>query len=304
MLFRRVYLSQFHLNIIILFLILFLGSCRANRQIVEWKTEADTAFEQQEYEIALQQYEKIIDIQKAKDELPEPDIKRKAGLSAFNTGNNDLAADYLMDLRNTEHATRDVYYALAIINQEIDNLSLEISALENYVNNYPEGKHIDELKPRLLETYVESKNYSKALVLWEELPSGTRESESMLNHYFVINKKLDREKDARKTAKDILNENPEHREAMEYMADHYFWKAEHRYQKEMKAYEKNRTTKQYRQLLDAFEILNTDFRKSLNYYLKLYEMDPDPKYARFIGNIYLRYDDKKKARYYHEKAGI
>ncbi|MFW6352275.1 MAG: hypothetical protein ACOC2E_07790, partial [Bacteroidota bacterium] len=79
---------------------------------------------------------------------------------------------------------------------------------------------------------------------------------------------------------------------------------EHRYQKEMKAYEKNRTRKQYKQLLDAFEVLNADFRRSLNYYLKLYEMKPEPRYARFIGNVYLRFDDKKKARYYHEKAGI
>jgi len=301
--FKKVYFYRWDLSII-LFLILFLGSCSASRQLVEWRTEADTAFEQQEYEIALQQYERIIEAQKAKDQLPEPEIKRKAGLSAFYIGNNEVAVDHLRDLRNTEHATGDVYYALAMINRKIDNLSREISALENYVINYPEGMHIEVLKPRLFETYVESKNYAQALDVWKELPLESRENESMLNDYFIISKELGMEEDARKTAMKILNVNPDHMDGLEYMAEYYFWKAEHRYQQEMEAYEKNRTRKQYRQLLDAFEILNADFRKSLNYYLKLYEMEPDPRYARFIGNIYLRFDDKKKARYYHQKAGI
>jgi aminoglycoside/choline kinase family phosphotransferase len=86
------------------------------------------------------------------------------------------------------------------------------------------------------------------------------------------------------------------------MAKKYFWRAENRYQSEMEAYEKNRTHRQYAQLLRAFEVLNADFHKSLNYFLRLYEKDPKPEYARFIGNIYLRFDDKSKARYYHSRA--
>ncbi len=289
---------------LLVFVFLILASCSVSRQWVEWKSEADTAFGQGEYETALQGYERIIEAQKEKDQMPEPEIYRKAGLSAFYLNKNDVAIHYLQDLRNTEHATGDVYYALAMINREIDNLSREISALENYVNKYPEGKYIEELKPRLFGTYVESKNYEPALGVWEELPEEFKKSESMLHDYFIISKELGMEKEARKTAVEILNINPDHAGALEYMADHYFWRAENRYQKEMEAYEKNRTRKQYRQLLDAFDILNADFRKSLNYYLKLYEMDPEPKYARFIGNIYLRFDDKKKARYYHQKAGI
>jgi hypothetical protein len=44
------------------------------------------------------------------------------------------------------------------------------------------------------------------------------------------------------------------------------------------------------------------FQKSLDYFLTLYETDPKPEYAKYIGNIYKRLQKEDKAEYYHEKA--
>jgi hypothetical protein len=78
--------------------------------------------------------------------------------------------------------------------------------------------------------------------------------------------------------------------------------AEDSYQKEMRAYEKNKTTRQYRQLLKALEVINANFKTSRDYFERLYKLNPDPRYATFLGNIYTRFDNKKQANYYYRKA--
>ena len=70
----------------------------------------------------------------------------------------------------------------------------------------------------------------------------------------------------------------------------------------MKAYKAKRTNSQYSRLLKALEQVYPDFRKSRDYYLKLYKIDPKKEYANYLGNIFTRLDDKEKAEYYYKKA--
>jgi len=86
---------------------------------------------------------------------------------------------------------------------------------------------------------------------------------------------------------------------LDWTAKKYFWKAENRYQDELKAYEKNKTNKQYNKLLKALDIVSADFKTSLDYFKKFYTIDPNPGTAKYLGNIYNRLDDKKKADYYY-----
>jgi hypothetical protein len=86
--------------------------------------------------------------------------------------------------------------------------------------------------------------------------------------------------------------------ALEWLAEKYYWLAENSYKAEMEAYEKNRTNKQYNQLLKAFETVSANFKTSLTYFKKLYDLDPSGEYATFLSNIYARLDDKEKAEYY------
>jgi len=54
--------------------------------------------------------------------------------------------------------------------------------------------------------------------------------------------------------------------------------------------------------LKAFKIVTVDFKQSLDYYSRLYNLYPKPEYAKYLGNIYARLNDEKNAKYYHDKA--
>lgn len=283
-------------------IIVLFSACTAQRMGTKLATDAHRAFENQQYEAALGYYEQFI-ISEGNDATQVPDsIYRDAGLAAFYLDQSEKALNYLNTIRHSETANGPTHYALAILNRQIDNLSREITALESYVENHPDGEHIQAMRNRLFETWVESRNYQHALDLWPEIEHYAREDEGLLNNYFIALQELQKEEELNAVARELLALNPENTDALDHLARYYFWRAENRYQKEMEAYEKNRTHRQYAQLLKAFDVLNKDFRTALGYFLTLYEIDPQPTTARFIGNIYLRFDDKERARFYHNKA--
>ena len=290
-----------HSRLSLILLIVF-AACSTQQQFTGLHPDAPRAFHAGEYQVALEHYEDFIN-RHQHDVLSIPDsIYRGAGLSAFHLNMEEKALSYLNLIRHSETAGADVHYTLAMLNRRIDNLSREITALEMYLVSEPKGKKVQDMKERLFETYAESHNYKDAVELWNEIESDARRKEPLLNTYFQVQKALENNDLLDDIAEDLLLLNPENTDALYHMAQKYFWQAENRYQSEMEAYERNRTHRQYAQLLRAFEILNEDFHKSLNYFLRLYEIDPKPAYARFIGNIYLRFDDKSKARYYHGRA--
>ena len=103
-------------------------------------------------------------------------------------------------------------------------------------------------------------------------------------------------------ATNLLGKDENNLIGLDWLGKKYFWQAEFRYQDELKAYEKNKTNKQYKQLLKALDIVSADFKTSLNYFKKLYAQNPKPATAKYIGNIYNRLDNKKKAGYYYHLA--
>ena len=290
--------THFH---IILILIIFAASCSAPRQFTDISKDASEAYLAEDYETALLLFEEFI-AHHSDDVINIPDsVYRGAGLSAYHLGQSEKSLNYLNLIRHTETADAKVHYVLAILNREIDNLSREITALEMYLETQPEGDQVKDMKERLFVTYAESRNFEKAHELWNDIESHARYKEPLLNSYFHVQKALGNEDLLDDLAEDLLLLNPDNTDALFHLAKKYFWRAENLYQSEMEAYEKNRTHRQYAQLLRAFETLNADFHKSLNYFLRLYDIEARPAYARFIGNIYLRFDDKSKARYYHSK---
>jgi len=285
-------------------LFLFAYSCATTRvQVENFSGNAYAAFTAGDYETALINFEQFIANQRSQSLLVHDTIYRMAGWSAFRLGQDEKALSYLLNIRNSPLADDRTFYALAILNRKIDNLSRELSALENYANKYPEGEHIDKIRTRLFHAYVESRNYQGAYELWPAINEKSRGDEAILKQYFTVVKAFEKDEQLNDIAQKLLAINPLNSDALFYFGKLYFDKAEERYQAEMEAYERNRTHRQYAQLLRGFEILTADFRKSLEYMLILYENDPQPRFARYIGNIYLRFDDKTKARYYHDRSG-
>ncbi len=283
-------------------LAIFIAGCAPLRHIEELSKEADAAMEAGERERALDLYEQIIAMHRENDRSVDGRILRNAGLIAFDLGETSKAIEYLDPVRHTDAADAQTYRALALSYREIDNLSREIRMLEYYVNHYPAGVDFGEMQRRLFMTYVESQNFRQAYDLWPELEGSPEEDENLMSAYLEVLIALDHDKQATLHAEQILAMNRNNLTALDWLARHHFREADALYRREMQAYEQNRTHRQYAQLLDALEIVNTNLRIALDYFTRLYNQNPTSEYASFLANIYERFQDEDNARYYRRRA--
>ena len=281
-----------------LFIILIISSC-ATQKLTE---EGKTAYQADNYEAALNAWDQVIEKQENRGNKAEATIYYKAGLAAKKMGQTSKARKYLETAENMEFLSPELYVALSKIYKTIDNLSKEIIALEDYHEKYPQGDKIDTITIRLFETYVQSENWEPAVKIWPEIDEQTQNDVDLLTKYLTVNKNLEKEKVSRKLADKILKQEPKNITALEWYGKYYFWKAENLYVKEMTAYKNNRTTSQYKKVLKALDEVYPTFEKARNVFLKLYKLDPKPKYADFLGKIYTRLGEEKKAQYYNNKT--
>ncbi len=284
--------------------LLFFGSCSLIRPVaveVDEEDAAREAFVAADFEQALIEYEALIDAQRSRQEEVSGQYFKCAGLAAFELGETTRALDHLERARHTDAVDEATYAALAKAYRNIDNLSREITHLEYYLNNYPDGMEAPAFRLRYFKTLVESRNWDEAYALWPQLDESSRESESMINQFYQINVALGHEEAADALAEKMLAFNPDNYDALNRLARRYYDRADARYQKEMAAYDRNRTQRQYAQLLEAFDELNQDFRKSLAYFLRLYDMIPTREYASYLRNIYSRFQNDERERYYRQQ---
>ncbi|MEF8846425.1 MAG: hypothetical protein V5A59_13195, partial [Bacteroidales bacterium] len=224
------------------------------------------------------------------------------GMAAMELDELKKARDYLETAEYLEFSSPRLYATLVEINKTVDNLSKEINALESYREKYPDEEKINAMTVRLFETYLESEQWEKATEIWPEIESQAQSDAELLAGYLTVNKNLENDALCNKLSDQILELDPDNTIALEWNAKRYFWEAEDVYVKEMKDYKNNRTTSQYDRLLNKLDEVYPTFEKSLDYFLKLYEVDPKPKYAEYIGNIYKRLQEEDKADHYYEKA--
>ena len=281
-----------------LFIILIIHSCTTQKLI----EKGQTAYEEDKYEAALQAWDQVVEKYENKGKKADAGIYYKAGLAACELELTEKALDYLETAQYLEYPSPKLYTTLAKISKSIDNLSKEIEALENYHEQYPQGDKIDALTIRLFETYVESENWKKAMDIWPQIEEQAQSDADLLTRYLTVNKKMENDSLCDKLAGKILKLESNNTTALEWNAKKYFWKAENLYVKEMKAYKNNRTTSQYDRLLNKLDEVYPTFRRSRDYFLKLYQLDPRPQYAKFLGNIYTRLQKERKADYYYNKA--
>ncbi len=282
--------------------IIILNGCASIGHVARLSEDAEQAFMAGDYEKALTLYHELIDTQRGQDRPVDGLYYQRAGFAAYQTGDTDRAIEYLEFARHTEAADENTFAVLAKSYREIDNLSREITNLERYVGLYPDGEAFDEMQKRLFETLVESMNWQQAYDLWPELAGDPYQDESLLASYVIVNQALGNDEEAADIAEKVLDLNAYNKTALEYLGRRHFQDAVNRYNREMRAYETNRTHRQYAQLLEALEVVNTDLRIALNYFTRLYEQEPKPEYAGFLANIYERFQDEERARYYRRRA--
>lgn len=268
-------------------------------QLIE---QGDKAYKNGNYTETLQVLEQVIESKESKGRNTKGTVYFKAGKSALELEQIDKARKYLESAEQNEYESPELYALLATVYKIIDNLSKEINVLEDYQNKYPDGEKIHEISVRLFETYVESENWDLAVDLWPQIVEKAQSDADLLAGYLIVNKNLENYKSCDKLALQIFEIDDKNIIALEWYAEKFFQEAENLYISEMKAYKNNRTTSQYKRLLKALDKVYPAFRKSRDYFLKLYRINPKPEYAKYLGNIYTRLDDKQKANYYYNKA--
>ena len=281
--------------------IVFLAGCGISRQTAELQGKAETAYHDKDYREALSHYEELIELKKERGQEVSGKTYFDAGMAAWHSDESPKAVEYLREAHRNGVASEQSYYILAIGYREIDNLSLELTNLEAYAENYPKGEKSDYIHARLFEVYIEISRYEEALGLWPLIEEDAGRDAGLLEGYFELNRQLDREEELEPIARRLLALDANNKIALEYLAEHYFWTAENRYQDEMKAYERNRTRRQYRQLLDALDEINEQFKISRDYFERLYNAEPNGHYASYLKNIYIRFGNEERAEYYRRR---
>ncbi len=291
------------LLLVVVAALFFLSGCGTGKQLTQQNASANSYYVDGNYSDALSSYNKIIATYESNDNSEACPVYTNAGESALKTGNVSLAVDYLKKATYTSFANENTYFYLADAYNQIDNLSLEIGALTDYLDKYPQGKQIDIIKTRMFYTAVESDNYDKALSLWADVQANNTNDTELLEAYFEVNKKLDRTDTCDDVANQLLNLDENSIAALTWFGKKYYRKAEDLYRKEMKAYDNHKTNKQYKILLKALDNVTADFKKSLTYFKKLYALQPTPENANYLSHIYGRLSDKKNKAYYKKLAG-
>jgi len=283
-------------------IILLISSCTGSKQFAGQTKLALDAYQTGDYTESLEYAEEIIIKTGEKGKSADGQIYDIAGKSAYKLEAYDKSRDYLIAAREQGYSDEQTMLYQADNYHRIDNLSKEITLLEEYIQLYPGGKYINAIRTRLFKTCKESENFTLAQELWPLLDLQSRSETGNLEVYLAINKVLENDQVCDSVASLILDINPEHESSLNWHAEKYYWKAENSYQAELKAYEEKKTRKQYAKLLKTFKIVTVDFRQSLDYYTRLYNLYPNPEYAKYLGNIYARLSDEKNAKFYHDKA--
>lgn len=288
--------------IVFVAIIAILGGCSSSKNITQTIQDGGTAYQTGDYEKALAEYEAVIEHYQNEGKANECPVYTEAAAAAMQTGNTEKAIQYLKQETYTVHSTAKTHYDLAGLYRKIDNLSKELDELETYVADYPEGENIEQVNERLFEIYVETDNWEKAIESWQVLTPEVQNRQSLIEGFFITNKALKNEEACDSIARGLLKMDSENTLALDWLAKRIFWRAENLYQAELEAYDKNKTNKQYKKLLNSLDDVSADFKTSLAYFKTLYGIEPSPKTAKYLGNIYNRLDDKKKAGYYYKLA--
>lgn len=274
-----------------------LVACAVSTKNKQFSADARQAFERNDFETALDSYEKLI----ANSKDVNGETWNKAGIAAWEVGQTEKAIEYLENAKKRNGADALGLFTLAKAYRKIDNLSREIVNLKLCV-----GQNSPELVPQaqatLFDAYVRSENWQLADSLWSALGSNYQNDNKFKVGYLMVNKKLKNFEKAEALARELIKADKSNIEALEFLGEFHFNRADELYVSEMRAYEKNRTTKQYKQLTEALKRVNADYKLSRDYFETLYKLNPNRKYAQYLGNIYTRFENKQKADYWYRLA--
>jgi tetratricopeptide (TPR) repeat protein len=278
---------------------LFISNCTTTLSTADIQKNAETAFDDGDYTTALLHYENLIKQWNEGSAFEENPYYDKAGLAAFALQDYSKAIEYFNHSMHYGTAEAETYLKLMNYFREINNFSREMSTLNAIFEKFPEQAEAANVHERLFEMYEETERWEDAAAQAQLI---TRDPDALLVEKLlrVYNRLGDSRKEEEAALK-LLQLQPDNVAALEWQAKKYYDLAEARYKAETEAYERNRTHRQYAQLLRGYEEAGDDYRKARDIYERLYKQNPDRRYAIYLHNIYARFNDEEKAAYYRRR---
>lgn len=278
--------------------LLSLGSCLAPKTTRYQLDDAHAALQAGNPAKALTIYEQRINFHET-NQTPKIAPYGFAATAAYELGDHTKSEYYARLAMHYKTASAENLLFLSELYAKNNRFSDHVAALEDLVSLFPEHSSNRQASITLFSLYTESGQYEKAAETWKKIAT-TEVPISTLSKYLEVCIQTRDEEQARITSEKLLNNNPQHLAALDYLGRDYYKKGEDRYQVQMAAYEANKTRKQYAVLLKELKKSTADFKKSLSYFESFYKIDPTPSVALFIGNIYARFGDQANAKKYHQ----
>jgi len=276
------------------------ASCVSTQNVVKQTEMAELAFRSGDCATALALYEKLVAGCEQSKTMSSCPAYEKAGWSASCLGDLALSESYFKLAVYHNTASPSVYSELASRYRHEGNVSKELMMLEPLDNLFPESQEALLHRARLFELSVVSEQAEMAVALWHRMDDSLR-TEKMWSLYFQANSKLGRDEACNAIAQELLRINDKNVVALDWEARRYYQLAEDRYNREMKAYEANKTHKQYARLTKELEKATDDMKIALGYFKRLFSIEPGPEYALYLHNIYARFGDEKQTEYYRQR---
>lgn len=276
-----------------------LHSCVSIISVAEQEQKAEAAYADGNYAQAFKHYETLVNQWNQSNSREENPYFDPAGHAAFSMGQKDKALEFFSQSMHYGTASVETYTRLIDYYREINNFSREMMTIEGLLEQFPHKPAVQNARERLFVMYAETARWEEAEAQWQYLDH--EPGKAMLEQYLEVCLQLNNTKKGNEIARKLLAQEPGNVPALEWRALQYFNKAEARYTAEQEAYERNKTRRQYARLLEGYEAAGEDYRKARDIYERLFRNNPDPRYARYLFNIYARFQDKEKAEYYRSR---
>lgn len=291
---------RYQINLLFLAVAALLAGCSAPKAVTSYQTNATQAEAEGNFEAATENWRLYFDQQMTAGNEVSPEMYAKAANTAIKANQEDLALKWFEQAKSANYADEKMYLTMADIYRQNNRLAEEMEILETYNGKYGSQTDSAGINVRLFEIYTQTNNQEKAAELWPSLRPEDQKQEKYLDKYFSFLKQSGHTATNDSLAEVLLEVNPEHVKALEWLGEKYYQRAEERYNREMKKYENNKTHVQHFHLVQELKTVTADFQKSLTYFKKLWEIKQDPYYAPYLVNIYTRFEDKEKANYYRK----
>jgi tetratricopeptide (TPR) repeat protein len=280
-----------------LIIVVFLAGCSGPKVTVtgvSQKAVAEKATTDGNFTQAVEAWKQYFSVQLI-SEISGDDYA-EAAQTAFKINDVNLAISWFDQARFKNFADAEMYATLGKIYRSQQNISKELSALEFYASNFTEN--LNEVNRRLFEIYFEIKMFDEAIGAWNKMDANVKNEISNLKTYFKINRDKENTEVCDSLSLVILEKEPANIDALEWNGNKFYRLGENRYQREMEKYNKNKTNKQYKILLNELDLATADFKRALPFFEKLWKIEPGEKYASYFANIYARFGDEAKVNYY------